>query len=271
MINAKAYIYLLILLISTVTLSMSQVPQSHQTFESFDGTSIAYAIEGQGPAVVLIHGFINDGGSWSRAQIKQSLIDHGYQVIIPDMRGNGYSDKPQNPEKYQNDAEIKDLKSLADHLFLDSYHAIGYSRGSILLAKLLTQDKRITKAVIGGMGIDFSNPDWPRRIAFADAFMGRQELNEMTQGAVSYATSIHADLKILGMLQDYQPVTTIEELNTISTSLLIVCGDQDLDNGDPKALHQQLKNSQLIIVKGDHNNTYKQNNFAQAVIEFLSD
>ena len=65
--------------------------------------------------------------------------------------------------------------------------AIGYSRGSIVLAKLLTKEKRISKAVFGGMGLDFTNPDWERRIAFADAFSGRTEPNTMTKGAIKYA------------------------------------------------------------------------------------
>lgn len=72
-----------------------------------------------------------------------------------------------------------------------------------------------------------------------------------------------------GTLQDYQPVTSIEELAAIKTKTLVIAGDVDLDNGDPKALQNHLKNSKLVIVKGDHNNTYKQENFSEAVISFL--
>ncbi len=219
---------------------------------------------------MLLHGFISNGSSWNKTVLKKRLLKQGYRVIVPDLRGNGDSDKPQNPEAYQDNAEIKDLIALADHLGLKEYMAIGYSRGSIVLAKLLTEDKRISKAVFGGMGLDFTDPDWDRRIAFADAFSGRTEPNEMTEGAITYAKSINADLKALGFLQDYQPVTSIPELQNIKIETLVICGDQDKDNGNPEELQKELPHCKLIIVKGDHNSTYKQENFAEAVLNFLS-
>lgn len=242
---------------------------SHSYIASFDSTKIAYTDEGSGEVVLLLHGFISSGSSWNKSVLKKVLLREGYRVIVPDLRGNGKSDRPESPEAYQKDAEIKDLIALADYLKLENYVAIGYSRGSIVLAKLLTLDDRIKKAVIGGMGADFTNPNWSRRIAFADAFSGRAELNDQTRGAVEYAKSINANLKILGLLQDYQPVTTPEELSEISIPVFIVCGDEDTDNGHPKELQKLIPHSRLKLVQGDHNNTYKQANFANAVLDFL--
>ncbi|MFT6416945.1 MAG: hypothetical protein ACJARZ_002297 [Dokdonia sp.] len=79
-----------------------------------------------------------------------------------------------------------------DHLNIDSYIAVGYLRGSTILATLLTQDPRIPKAVLDGMAIDFTNPQWDWRLAFADVFSGRAPLNALTEGAVYYATYIKA-------------------------------------------------------------------------------
>lgn len=259
--------YFIVFFISTTIL----FGQNHESFSSFDGTKIAFTDEGNGTPILLLHGFIQNGSSWNKTVLKQQLLTKGYRVIVPDLRGNGKSDQPQNKEAYQDNAEVKDLLALADYLQLKSYNAIGYSRGTIVLAKLLTQEKRIEKAVFGGMGIDFTNPNWGRRIAFADAFSGRKPTNKMTKGAVLYAKSIQADLKILGFLQDYQPVTPIEDLNKITIQTLVICGDQDLDNGDPDELQKALPKSTLVIVEGDHNNAYKQENFAQEVITFLKD
>lgn len=91
----------------------------------------------------------------------------------------------------------------------------------------------------------------------------------MTKGAIDYARSIDVDIKALGFLQDYQPVTSPSELNNITIKTLVVCGNKDLDNGNPAELQKLLPNSELIIVKGDRNNTYKQENFAEAVKAFL--
>ncbi len=243
---------------------------SESFFYSFDKTKIAFTVEGKGETVLLLHGFISNGSSWNKTALKKSLLDKGYRVIIPDLRGNGKSDIPKNKERYKNNAEVKDLIALANHLKLKKYIAIGYSRGSIVLAKLLTQEKRISKAVFGGMGLDFTKPDWDRRIAFADAFTGRKKPDEITKGAIDYAKSINANIKVLGYLQDYQPITSLKELQNIKIKTLVICGNQDKDNGNPKDFKAQLPNSKLVIVTGNHNNTYKQENFSEEILKFLS-
>ncbi|TXF91705.1 alpha/beta hydrolase [Neolewinella aurantiaca] len=237
------------------------------TFESFDGQQISYRDGGDGPAVMLLHGFINDGSSWLQTQLYGQLVNSGYRVIIPDMRGNGFSAKPHTDEAYANDAEVKDLMILADELELDSYIAIGYSRGSIVLAKLLTEDKRISRAVLGGMGVDFTDPDWPRRKQFAAAFAG--ETTPETEGAVEYAKSVNADLKALHLLQKHQPVTSLDQLRSIDVPVLVAVGSSDKDNGDPGALERLFRHGKLAMMPGDHNNTYKTPVFAAAVMAFV--
>lgn len=256
-----------VIILSSFVFNHTQVETNF--FKSFDGIQIAYTDEGSGDPVILIHGFISNGSSWNKTVLKKVLLDSGYRVIIPDLRGNGNSDKPHDPKSYQNDAEIKDLTALANHLGLKYYSAIGYSRGSIVLAKLLTQESRISKAVLGGMGIDFTNPYWDRRIMFAKAFGGEIPLTDETRGAVEYATSIGANLEILSLLQQFQPVTSVKQLGKIKTNVLVIAGDQDTDNGDPWILAESLKHGQLVIIPGDHNNTYKEEPFANAVISFL--
>ena len=237
-------------------------------FESFDGVTIAYTDSGKGFPVLLIHGFINTKSSWKNTELRKNLLKSGYRVIAPDLRGNGDSDKPQNDEAYANNIEVKDLILLLDELDIKKCFVIGYSRGSIVLAKLLTLEKRIEKAVLGGMGIDFTHSNWDRRLLFAAAFNGNTT-NE-TKGAVDYAKSIGADIRALHLQQKHQPVTSKKELGKIKIEVLVVAGDEDLDNGNPKHLQETIPKAKLKIVKGDHNGTYKTKSFAEEVIRFLS-
>lgn len=234
---------------------------------SFDGTRIAYYDEGEGLPVLLIHGFINSKNSWDNTELKKGLINNGFRVIVPDLRGNGESDKPHEDSAFANDVEITDLILLMDSLGINNYDALGYSRGSIVLAKLLTKDKRINKAVLGGMGLDFTDPDWDRRIMFSEAFDGK--ITAETEGAVKYASSIGADLRCLHLQQKYQPVTSLDELSKIKTKVLIISGDNDTDNGNPKDLQNAIPGSILKIVNGDHNGTYKTEAFSKAIMSFL--
>ncbi len=242
-----------------------------QYFTSFDSTQIAYTDEGDGFPVLLIHGFISNRTSWSDTQLKKDLLLKGYRVIIPDLRGNGESGRPHNGEAYANNAEVKDLVLLLSHLKLKKYCAVGYSRGAIVLAKLLTMDKRITKSVMGGMGADFTNPNWSRRIMFAEAFNGKAHLYPQTAGAVQYVKSIGADTVALYYMQKHQPLTTAKELKKINIPVLVIAGDKDTDNGTPASLQALLKKGELKIVSGTHNETHKTKDFSNAVIAFLQD
>lgn len=253
-------------------ISCKSQDESKKDFISYDGTKIAYTDSGDGQVVLLIHGFIVDGDwNWGKSELKKQLINQGYRVIIPDLRGNGDSDKPLDENAYKDGAEIKDLIALIDHLDIKTYAAIGYSRGSIVLANLLTKDNRVTKAVFGGMGIGFTDPNWYRRIQFGDVFSGRTEPNEMTREAVEFAKDLDVNFKIMGYLQDYQPETSIAELNNINVKTLVICGDVDLDNGNPKELQEQLPKSRLSIVSGDHMSTPFSKEFAESIIEFLNE
>src|ERR1044072_545398 len=58
-----------------------------------DGVELAVLDEGEGPAVLLLHGFPDSARLW-RHQIP-TLVNAGFRVVAPDQRGFGDSDKPQ--------------------------------------------------------------------------------------------------------------------------------------------------------------------------------
>jgi pimeloyl-ACP methyl ester carboxylesterase len=238
-------------------------------FTSFDGTRIHYDIVGEGKPVVLLHGFISNSESWKRAPVRQALADAGFKVITLDLRGNGLSDKPHTAEAYRDNAELKDVMALMKHLGLTNYDVVGYSRGAILTAKLLTMDKQVRRAVMGGIGVDFSDPNWYRRKNFHEALTKPGSHPEL-QAAVDYAKKSGADTVALARMQEFQPVTSRAELAAIKTPLLVVNGDQDKDNGDPQLLVDAVPGSRLVIVPGNHGGAMRTPEFAQAVVEFLT-
>lgn len=257
------------LLILCGVYSFSGNAQTIKYYQSFDNQRIAYEDTGKGKPILLLHGFINTGQNWRRTQLYKNLIAKGFRVIVPDMRGNGKSDKPHEDKFYQHEAEVKDLIGLMKSLKIKDYSLVGYSRGAIVGAKLLTKDKAVTKVVLGGIGQHFTNPNWDRRIMFAEAFSGKAHLHPETAGAVKYAKSINADTIALGFLQKYQPVTSPQDLGKYNHPVMIICGDEDLDNGDPKVLQSYFRNAIFKTVKGNHNNTYGTQAFADEVIRFL--
>ncbi len=237
-------------------------------FTSFDGTKIHYDVLGEGKPVVLLHGFITNGESWKRAPVRQALADAGFRVISLDLRGNGRSDKPHTAKAYENNAELRDVMALMQHLGLTTYDVVGYSRGAILVAKLMTMDKQIRRAVMGGMSADFTDPNWDRRRNFFEA-LTKPGSHPDLQSAVDYAKKSGADTVALARMQEFQPTTTKAELATIKIPLLVVNGDKDLDNGNPQELANAVPGARLILVPGDHGGAMRTPEFAQAVVAFL--
>lgn len=240
-----------------------------QTFVSFDGVKIHYETIGQGRPVVLLHGFIVDSQTWKRGPLPDLLAANGFKVVLVDLWGNGLSDRPQQVSAYEQDAELKDVMGLMQWLGYTQYDVVGYSRGAILAARQLIIDPQIRSAVLGGMGSDFTNPSWSRRLMFAEAFGGKAHLHPEAAGAIRYAKSIAADTLVLGYLQRVQPATTAKQLGQVKKPVLVISGHQDTDNGHASALAALIPQNTLVTVPGNHNNTAQSQEFAEAVLQFL--
>ncbi len=245
----------------------SKFPIDSNYFSSFDGTKIYYEVRGYGKPVLLVHGFIVNSNSWKRTALYSDLLHNGYKVIVLDMRGNGKSDKPHDTLSYENDAEAKDIMLMMNLLKVKQYSVIGYSRGSIITARLLVLDKRIENAVLGGMGADFTNPEWPRRKMFYRALMG-DSVPEL-KGAVDYVKQQNLDQLALAYLQKEQPSTSKEALGKVKQPVLVISGDEDIDNGSAVELSKLLPNSSRATIPGKHNNTASTAAFSKEVINFL--
>jgi pimeloyl-ACP methyl ester carboxylesterase len=253
----------------TTCLLFSQTDSTAGYYTSFDGTKIWYEVRGAGEPVVLVHGFIVNGESWKRTALYTDLLKAGYQVITFDMRGNGRSDKPHEASSYANDAEAKDIMGLLNTLKVKKYTVVGYSRGSIITASLLVLDKRIKKAVLGGMGTDFTNPEWPRRKMFYRALSG-DSVPELAQ-MVSYVKKSGLDQQALALLQKEQPSTSKEILKKVQQPVLVICGSEDSDNGNAAALATLFTHGVYKTTPGDHNNASKTPEFSAAIIGFLKE
>ena len=263
------YIAGLVFLLLLNTRSFAQPTSAGQYFTSFDGTKIYYEVKGDGYPVILIHGFSGTGQGWKSCAVYSDLLKSGYKVIILDQRGNGRSDKPHTDAAYDNDAEAKDIMGLISSLGIKDYYAVGYSRGSIITSRLLVMDKRINKAVMGGMGDAYTNPDWPRRVHAYRALMGDTTLHDVDD-MIKYIRSQHFDEQALALQQKYQPSTSVKELAAVRVPVLIIRGTDDKENGSETGLNNLIPHSGLAYVPGNHNIAIRTPEFSAAVLKFLS-
>ncbi len=106
-----------------------------------NGVGIEYEVSGDGPAVVLLHGFPDSGRLW-RNQVP-ALVQAGFKVIVPDMRGYGGSDQPAEVEAYRMDVLVGDVLAVLDAAGAERAHVVGHDWGAAVAwaAALIAADR----------------------------------------------------------------------------------------------------------------------------------
>lgn len=119
-------------------------------FFNNDGIKIYYEVEGEGPPVILIHGFAASlEGNWKQTNWVD-VLKKNYKVILLDCRGHGRSDKPLDPDQYGAHM-TDDIIKLLDHLSIEKANFFGYSMGSRLTFELLLRKQELfISAILGG-------------------------------------------------------------------------------------------------------------------------
>jgi pimeloyl-ACP methyl ester carboxylesterase len=92
--------------------------------------SMAVHMLGDGPPIVLVHGFPELAFSW-RHQLP-ALADAGYQAIAPDMRGYGGTDKPPAVSDYTVQKLIGDITGMMDSLGIEKALIVGHDWGALV-------------------------------------------------------------------------------------------------------------------------------------------
>lgn len=86
--------------------------------------------QGEGPPIVLLHGFPELAFSW-RHQLP-ALAAAGYRAVAPDLRGYGRTDKPDGVEQYTMQELIADVTGLLDAERIDTATIVGHDWGALL-------------------------------------------------------------------------------------------------------------------------------------------
>ena len=92
--------------------------------------TIVTRVVGEGPLVILMHGWPELGMSW-RYQILP-LARAGFTVAVPDMRGFGASSKPAEVSAYRFDLAADDMAAIADALGHHRWISVGHDAGSMV-------------------------------------------------------------------------------------------------------------------------------------------
>jgi haloacetate dehalogenase len=210
-------------------------------FEDFTIEDVAVGDEtlhvrhgGEGPAVLLLHGHPRTGATWHR--VAPRLVEAGFTVICPDLRGYGRSTSPAptaDHSAHSKRAVATDMARLMTALGHERFHLVGHDRGSYVALRLaLDHEDRIDHlALLDCIPISehlaradarfatmwwhwffFAQPDIPERVITADPD-GWYGGDPTTMGAENHAEwreAIHDPRVVRAMLEDYRAGLTID-------------------------------------------------------------
>ncbi len=264
-----------------------------------EGT-IFYAVTGEGPPVLLLHGFGGEIWVWEK---QVAALSKRYRLYIPDLIGYGYSDRPK--VEYTPALFIDSIKQFMDQLGLRRASLIGNSMGGgIAWAFALTYPERVDKLIL----IDSTPPDvvpevrnpsfrWflaIRNIPFLPYLavalhtrgMLRATLMEMVFDDRLISDAVVERQYLIGRIAGTARVMTstarhAEEvkryggaLGTLVKPTLIIWGDQDevFPRAVGEKLHKSIEGSELAVIKGSgHMPMWERpDETNQAILEFLS-
>jgi len=264
------------------------VDAAEDVFDS-NGIKIWYVTEGQGEAIVLIHGWMSDSSMWGR--LDTNPMTKEYQLIALDLRGHGKSDKPHDAAKY--DAGVADdIIRLLDHLKIEKAHLVGYSSGSYVAGKVAaTYPNRVRSVVFGGQApiigavkdSDFSEVELFAKLvdegkdlgAYLQAVLpGEAKLTDEQAQALAQFAYAGKDVKAFAAAgRGYRKLAVTEEdLKRCTAPMLFIHGGNESDHVKSKvaAARKALGRGELKVIDGEnHMTTLTNPEFGSAIETFL--
>jgi pimeloyl-ACP methyl ester carboxylesterase len=127
--NSKFWAVSLLAAACACSLAAQESDLGKEGFANSGGVKIHYVTRGEGPLLVLIHGFPDFWYSW-REQMP-ALSKH-FQVVAIDQRGYNRSDQPQGVESYTLDKLVGDVRAVLEHFKRDKAVIVGHDWGGIV-------------------------------------------------------------------------------------------------------------------------------------------
>jgi pimeloyl-ACP methyl ester carboxylesterase len=108
------------------------------------GATIHVRVAGQGPAVLMVHGFGDSGDMWQPLAV---VMVRNHTVVVPDLRGMGLSSHP--PEGYTKKTEAQDIIEVLDQLKIGKFDLVTHDIGNMVgYALAAMQPERVTRWVV---------------------------------------------------------------------------------------------------------------------------
>jgi len=246
---------------------------STQFWTASDGVRLAYHELGQGRPVVLLHGLFSDAQmNWIKFGHAERIARDGFRVIMPDLRGHGESASPHGQEFYPKGILARDLRELIALLELTEFDLGGFSLGARTTVEGVGEGLRPRRAVLGGAGLEGLR-NWKRRKTFfvdAISMFDHVQRGDPHWLSIQFMKSQKVDRIAAAQLLESFEDAFMSWLEAFTMPTLVVCGDQDDDNGSAEELANVLPNAIFEQVPGTHMSSVTKPELGEAIAGFLA-
>ncbi|MDP3940489.1 MAG: alpha/beta fold hydrolase [Deltaproteobacteria bacterium] len=242
-----------------------------------DGTKIQYEVHGEGPCVLLTHGYAASARMWDAQRVALSAE---YRPVLWNMRGHGESDAPGDVSAYSAEATVADMAAILDACGEAQAVIAGMSLGGYMSLDFhRAHPARVRALVLVDTGPGFRNADartaWNGyALATAERYArdGLRALPSSPEVAsASHRSARGLELAARGMLVQHD-ARVIESLRRIVVPTLIVVGAEDklfLDAADYMARVIPGAIKRVIAKAGHAPNVERPEAFNDVLLDFL--
>jgi pimeloyl-ACP methyl ester carboxylesterase len=206
---------------------------------------LAYADEGDGPAVVLLHGFPTSSHLWRDLV---PILAPRFRTIAPDLLGYGRSSKPEDPSALTIRAQAGHVRELLDRTGIDEFAVIGHDVGGGVAQLLALEGGVATMVLVDSISFD----SWPiEAVRMLQAADPGEADEEYVRGVVGLALDVglaHGDrlaatdreaylrpwieapaalVRAARAIDGIGLAGTEERLRALDTRVLLVWGEED--------------------------------------------
>lgn len=244
-----------------------------QRFASFDGVELALHRHGEGRPVILLHGLFSSARmNWIKWGHHAAIAAQGYEVLMLDFRVHGESAAPDDPKAYPQDVLVRDVAALVEHCALEDYDLGGFSLGARTALHGATHGVlEPARLVIGGMGTAGLG-DWEKRASHFRRVIDEFDRIPRTDPAwysMQFLKSQGVDRTAARLLLDTMTDLDLSLLERVAMPTLVVCGDEDRDNGSAEDLARKLPEADYVEVPGTHMGSVTKPELGRAIAEWL--
>jgi pimeloyl-ACP methyl ester carboxylesterase len=250
---------LAVLVVCLLALSCVEVLGSDQFFER-SGIKLRYCDEGDGQAVVLLHGYAEDlEAGWRKSGVFDGLLKQGYRVIAFDHRGHGKSSRPGAVKDYGLEM-IHDVARLLEHLQVKRAHLVGYSMGAAVADGFLKlYPQHLLSVTLAGYG----EPPLPESVTPTLISEIRNNLGRMS---LLDGNDPEALARVSVGWREWMALTAPEEIDVRG---LVISGRDDFFRSAAEDLAGKYPEFRLVLVDGDHGTARSQPEFLENLLRHL--